>query len=87
MRDIYDEWIENDHPLPEIKECPFCGSQGILCDDSIWKPLYGSNGAYVDMDIRSGDCFWVECDNCEARGGFGEIPEEAIKKWNKRARK
>ncbi len=85
MRDTYNDWNNDDHPLPEVKKCPFCGTQGILCDNGYEEPEIDYNtGAYVGMDISEGDVFWVECDNCNAQGGYAETPEKAIENWNKR---
>lgn len=64
----------------EINDCPFCGSDNV-------KPIHheGSWGYSSSKD-------YVKCLNCGATGGIiedsncGNHMEEAIKKWNKRAK-
>lgn len=79
----YDEW-NMDGDLPEINTCPFCGGDGILCDNGYEEPVIDSNGAYVDIDHYEGDAFWCMCKECEAMSDSKEDPEEAIEAWNKR---
>lgn len=83
MENKYDDWNAEGN-LPEIKTCPFCGGESILCDNGYEEPVIDSNGAYVDMDIFDGDIFWCECSVCESSTQGKGTPEEAITAWNKR---
>lgn len=83
MQDKYKGWNENGD-LPKISVCPFCGGDGILCDNGYEEPVIDGNGAYVDMDIFEGDVFRCMCKVCGAMTQGEYTPEDAIMVWNKR---
>lgn len=58
----------------ELKSCPFCGGTALELDD--------------DLLPSVGLCYnhWVCCIPCEIEGPRGATREEAIEKWNTRAK-
>ena len=48
----------------DIKECPFCGGNGEVKEETFGHPNFGQTGHYY---------FYVECTSCKARGGYVRI--------------
>lgn len=81
---VYEEWNEEGN-LEKIKECPFCGEKGILCDNGYEQiEIDPETGAYTGMDYEEADIFWCECEKCGALAEAGDSPEKAISNWNRR---
>jgi Lar family restriction alleviation protein len=58
---------------PPIAPCPHCGSQDLR--------LYHTNPLPWP---KPSEQWQVECDDCEATGGYGKTQEDAIAKWDTR---
>lgn len=87
VKNVFDDWNTEDHPLEALKACPFCGGDGMLLDNSWEEPVIDKNGAYVDMNMGGGDVLWCRCSSCGAETADCNTPEEAIALWNQRRTK
>lgn len=57
-----------------LKDCPFCGSN------------YDQPELEEAQNV-AGKHFWVECKYCGCRGQGGPSQEDAVNKWNHRAKR
>lgn len=61
--------------MTELKECPFCGSDG---------DVYNANCRTPDADGTKQINWVVDCSVCNFGNEFEDSEEEAIKAWNER---
>lgn len=54
---------------PELKPCPFCGSETVI----------------IDQDGRDDPLCWALCDECGSCGAIERGISDAAKAWNARA--
>lgn len=72
---------------PELKPCPFCGNTNVVfvVDSEYESPKI------IEYNIAKDAYIAVLCNasqgGCGAMGGYGSGFEEAVKKWNNRAKK
>lgn len=71
MGDGY-QWTCEDHRHPK-KDCPFCGSDDVICDWHIETDMCG--------DIIYEPVWYTECQKCERRTIFFVTAKEAFDAW------
>lgn len=57
-------------PIANAEVCPFCGCKEVVIEEC--------------AVISSSSWYRAKCCYCEAHGGIGHEPEDAIKNWNNR---
>lgn len=63
--------IEVLDPVVDAEACPFCGGKKVVIEECV--------------DFSSSSSWYrAKCYYCEAHGGVGHEPEDAIKNWNNR---